>query len=383
MAYNSQNLIRYTPPSWASTLCYIPQYYLKLAQRLTPIYQWDLPAAFPNRSISNFQIYIKRDDMTGSVLSGNKVRKLEFLLADALQKKCTSILTAGGIQSNHCRTTAVAARQLGLSSYLFLRCDEEMRSNLQLVGCTGNVFLNSMVASKVFLIERKAQFFPDILPKMQQLSTYLKSTTGDECYLIPIGGSNVIGLFGYIECFRELVEQGLYENFDDIVVTCGSGGSTCGLALSNYLTGSKVKMHAICICSDANYFYQHIDETLQQLKLSDQVKARDIVDIIDGYAGLGYGLSTEDEMKFAYDVSKSTGIILDPVYNTKAVKGMLHELEHNPERFQGRRILYIHTGGIFGAYDGRFNNMLEQERSSNVEIMNWTDYQTSIGDNKK
>ena len=339
-----QNLLRYTPPSWASQLRSIPQYYVKLAQRSTPINQWNLQSAFPDRKISNFQIYIKRDDMTGSVLSGNKVRKLEFLLADAMHNKCNIILTAGGIQSNHCRTTAVAARQLGLSTGLFLRCDEDVRSNVQLVGCQGNVFLNSMVESKIYLVERKAQFVPDILPKMRILANHLQSTTGDKCYMVPIGGSNTVGLFGYIECFKELIEQGLFEHFDDIVVTVGSGGTTCGLALSNYLTGSKVKLHAICICSDSNYFYQHIDDTLESLQLNDQVKARDIVDIIDGYAGLGYGLSTQDEIKLSYDVSRSTGIILDPVYNTKAVNGLLHELENNPQRFQGRRILYVHTG---------------------------------------
>lgn len=115
----------YEPPKWASSLKDIPQFFVQLAQRNTPIHPWNI-----SNLPEGFSLSIKRDDLTGSTLSGNKVRKLEFLLADALNKKCDTIFTCGGVQSNHCRATAVAARQLGLDCYLFLRSSEQKATGI-------------------------------------------------------------------------------------------------------------------------------------------------------------------------------------------------------------------------------------------------------------
>ncbi|XP_015748744.1 PREDICTED: bifunctional D-cysteine desulfhydrase/1-aminocyclopropane-1-carboxylate deaminase, mitochondrial-like [Acropora digitifera] len=115
------DLQKYKPPKWAASLKDIPQHFVQLAQRNTPIHPWDL-----SQLPKGFSLYIKRDDLTGNALSGNKVRKLDFLLADALYKNCDTIFTCGGLQSNHCRATAVASRQLGLSCYLFLRSPKQV-----------------------------------------------------------------------------------------------------------------------------------------------------------------------------------------------------------------------------------------------------------------
>ncbi|KAL9965378.1 hypothetical protein ACROYT_G029170 [Oculina patagonica] len=115
-------LQEYEPPKWASSLKNIPRNFVKLAQRDTPIHSWHVP-----NLPKEFSLFIKRDDLTGCALSGNKVRKLEFVLADALNKKCDTVLTCGGLPSNHCRTTAIAARQLGLKCYLLLRSSEQAR----------------------------------------------------------------------------------------------------------------------------------------------------------------------------------------------------------------------------------------------------------------
>lgn len=350
-------LHRYKPPKWATSLKDIPPYFVQLAQRNTPIHQWDLP-----QIPSGFSFFVKRDDLTGGTLSGNKVRKLDFLLADALFKKHDTIFTCGGLQSNHCRTTAVAARQLGLNCYLFLR-SQELNTD---IGCRGNLLLNKMVGSHIVVIPR-LQYKHGLKQMMEKMGEKLKQQHSS-AYLIEIGGSSYTGMFGYVTAFQEMIEQNVLENFDDIVVTVGSGGTASGIAIGNYLTGSKLKCHAINVSDNAAYFYNKINEDLQTGGLD--VQAEDIIDIIDGYKGLGYGVSTQDELEDIIQISTTTGIMVDPVYNIKAVRGMLTEMKNNPRRFKGQRILYIHTGGVFGLYDGRVDPLIA---SSSPQVACWRD----------
>ncbi|KAJ7384335.1 hypothetical protein OS493_022446 [Desmophyllum pertusum] len=135
-----------------------------LAQRNTPIHPWNIP-----NLPKEFSLFIKRDDLTGSTLSGNKIRKLEFLLADALDKKCDTIFTCGGIQSNHCRSTAVAARQLGLNCYLFLRNLNRQTTD---IGCKGNLLLNRMVGSHVIVVPQ-LQYKSGLKQMMEKMSEKL------------------------------------------------------------------------------------------------------------------------------------------------------------------------------------------------------------------
>ncbi|CAH3188099.1 unnamed protein product, partial [Porites evermanni] len=250
-----------------------------LAQRNTPIHPWNI-----SNLPEGFSLSVKRDDLTGSTLSGNKVRKLEFLLADALNKKCDTIFTCGGVQSNHCRATAVAARQLGLDCYLFLRSSEQSTD----IGCKGNVFLNKMVGSCIIVVP-KLQYKSGLKQMMEKMAEKLKQQ-GSSAYLIEIGGSSYTGMFGYLTAFQEMIEQNVLEDYDDIVVTVGSGGTASGIAIGNYLTGSKLKCHAVNVSDNAAYFYNKINEDLRRGGVD--VKAEDIIDIIDGYKGGGYGVST-------------------------------------------------------------------------------------------
>jgi len=153
----------------------------------------------------------------------------------------------------------------------------------------------------------------------------------------------------------------------------GSGGTVGGLAIANYLTGSRLKVHGVCVCDNAEYFYDHIDELIEDYGL-DGIKASDICDIIDGYKGIGYAKSTDEELELLVNIGQSTGVMLDPVYTLKAVRGMLKEMELNPSRFNGKRILFIHTGGFFALFDGRINNLLLQgDATSNKDFKIWTD----------
>ena len=137
----------------------------------------------------------------------------------------------------------------------------------------------------------------------------------------------------------------------------------------------------MCICDDANYFHEHIDETLHAMGFESNsdgkpLRSRNIVDIIEGYKGLGYGLTTQEELDQLLEVFTATGVSVDPVYTLKGVRGMLSELVNNPERFAGKRVLYLHTGGVFGLYDGRMEQVLLNNQTSN-NVFSYKDVITS------
>ncbi|KAA8499126.1 putative D-cysteine desulfhydrase 1, mitochondrial [Porphyridium purpureum] len=339
----------------------IPAFRVRLAQLPTPVQRFALPQEWidhdPAASTGKFDVFVKRDDMTGSTLSGNKVRKLEFLLADAMHQRCDVIISAGGIQSNHARTTAVAARELGMEPHMFLRLKTPDQPHT--AGSHGNMFLHKMVGTHVHLVP-PLPYLTGLLPKMEALKEKLSETRGLASYIIPIGGSNSLGVWGYLMAWDELLHvDNVYERFDDIVLAVGSGGTASGLAIGNYLTGGKVKVHAVSVCDNAEYFHEHCNEMLRDLGLGDRTCSEEILDILDDYKGRGYALNTDEELKFCLQIAQATGVPVDPVYTLKAVLGMTTEMRNNPARFQGRRVLFIHTGGIFGLFDMRMVDHLD------------------------
>jgi len=342
-------LTKYTPPAWASKLAFKPEHRVRLAMLPTPISKWNVPTKPPK-----LNLYIKRDDLTGCATSGNKIRKLEFLLAEAVANDCRNVITCGGIQSNHCRATAAASRELGLNSYLFLRADDPTREEVH-----GNMLVNLMCGSRVFFVPKKMQYKEGIEERMKRLASYLLDKKGEKSYCVPIGGSNLVGSYGYVEAWREMMDDEAFDVITDVVVSCGSGGSAAGLAIANHLTGSKKKIHAVSVSDDRKYFHQHINDTLSGLGLND-VRSEDIVDVIDGYKGYGYGATTPEDLRDIRMVSSSTGVFCDPVYTWKGVKGLLGEFERNRERFKGENVLFVHTGGLLSLYDGKMNELLQE-----------------------
>ncbi|KAM0841520.1 hypothetical protein ACQ4PT_058952 [Festuca glaucescens] len=296
----------YTPPSWASDLSLVPSHNFTLGQFPTPIHKWNLP-----NLPKDTEVWIKRDDLAGMELSGNKVRKLEFLMADAVAQGADCVITVGGIQSNHCRATAVAAKYVNLDCYVIL------------------------VTSKALT---------DLLKKR-----LLEG--GRKPYVISGGGSNSLGNWGYIEAVREIEQQiKLSGNvqFDDIIVACGSGGTVAGLALGSHLSTLKTKVHGFSVCYNPGYFYDNVQGLIDGLQSG--LNSHDIVWIEDA-KGLGYAMNTAEELKFVKDIAAATGIVLDPVYSGKAAYRMLKDMANNPTKWEGRKVLFVHTGGLLGLYD--------------------------------
>ena len=299
---------------------------LPLARLPTPIQKVPELAA-------GIRIRVKRDDLTGCALSGNKIRKLEYLLAEARHRGATRVITCGGVQSNHCRATAVAAAQLGLRSLLLLRTTSPPPEGEP---PTGNLKLAQLVGAQVRFIT------PEHYGARNELMRSL-AEPGD--YVIPEGGSNGLGAWGYIRAFREMAAQwgGAPSS---IVCATGSGGTVAGLTIAARAAGLDIPVYGICVAADAPTFQAACaliaDEAHHRWPELPQLGAGDFR-IVEGFVGRGYALSTEEEMADIARVARASGLLLDPVYTGKAFRALLHE----PARF-GPSPLFVHTGGIFG-----------------------------------
>jgi D-cysteine desulfhydrase len=288
------------------------------------------------------EILFKRDDLTGSTLTGNKVRKLEYLLAEARETGCNMVVTCGGEQSNHCRATALAAAQLGLGSLLLLRTDDPAAPP----PATANILLDRIAGSEIRWVsraeyQRRADLFVELKTALME--------RGLKPYLVPEGGSNALGAWGYVRCVEELAEQ-LGNEPLTVVYAAGSGGTGAGLILGAKLMKLPWRVVGFNVCDDQAYFVRAIGEIVESaIKRWSLPVAfeRSEIEIVDGYVGLGYAKSQPAELKTLVDLARLEGVVLDPVYTGKAYHGLLSELQREPARF-GRRIVFIHTGGIFG-----------------------------------
>jgi D-cysteine desulfhydrase len=293
-------------------------------------------------------IFIKRDDQTGAEVSGNKVRKLEFSVKEAIDRGCDMLITCGGIQSNHARATAAVAAKLGMKSCIVLRGKEESALD-------GNYFLDKLLGAEVRLISAEA-YKESRFEIMEAIKDeYIRK--GYKPYIIPEGASNGIGCFGYFKAMEEIIQQekemGIH--FDMIVSAVGSGGTYAGQFLGNKLLNNDADICGINVCDDKEHFknriYDIVQESLEYLdcKLSF---SKEEIHIIDGYVGRGYALSRPEELEFIYDLAKLEGVILDPVYTAKAMYGLVEEIEKgNIKNY--KNILFIHTGGLFGLFPQR------------------------------
>ncbi|MGO1528353.1 MAG: D-cysteine desulfhydrase family protein [Senegalia sp. (in: firmicutes)] len=286
-------------------------------------------------------IYLKRDDFTGVELSGNKVRKLEFALGEALKNGCDTIITAGAIQSNHCRATAAVCAKLGLDCELVIKGNEPDDFE-------GNIFISSILGANINYIPKDGP----VDEKMEEVKEEL-SKKGKKGYIIPIGASNAVGSLGYVQDMKEIIKQEkeLGLEFDAIILTVGSGGTYAGLWYANQSIEKPKDIIGFSVSDSSEEFTSDIKNILLDMYKRDGVSQEEIdessIIINDDYIGDGYALSRPEEIEFICDIAKSEGVIFDPVYTGKAFRGMVSDIE-NGKFNEYKNILFIHTGGLLG-----------------------------------
>lgn len=294
-----------------------------------------ISAQFPS-----YQLGLKRDDLTGMELSGNKIRKLDFLLKEAVENGATKVITCGGLQSNHCRATAFAAGKAGLKTVLLLRGSKPEIA-------TGNYLLGLLSAVEIIIVTA------DEYKNADALMADYAAKSSEKVYVIPEGGSNETGAWGYVKCFYEILNQVAAGGVkcDTIVVASGSGGTHAGLLAGKLISGSAVNVVSVNVCDDAKYFVNKIDSILNRFSEKYNVKmhwGKSDIHVIDGFVGDGYGITSGTEEELIVKLVKDEGIILEPVYTAKAFGGMIEAMKK--QNLPGNNIIFIHTGGIFGIF---------------------------------
>ena len=293
------------------------------------------------------RIWVKRDDLTGCTLSGNKVRKLEYITAHAIDTGCDTLITCGGIQSNHCRATALAGAQLGLQVHLLLRGAAPAERE-------GNLLLDYLAGASVNCYA-PSQYVRDIDALFAQWQAHY-AARGRKALAIPTGGSDGIGVWGYIAACEELARDFAAAGIEraHVVTATGSGGTQAGLTLGAALHRLPVTVWGVNVCDDAQYFLrkvaQDVGDWRQRYPQCPEIPVEPRV--LDGYVGQGYGVADAQVFDLICTLARLEGIVLDPVYTGKAFAGMLAELKQG--RFEGTRdIVFMHTGGIFGVFPQR------------------------------
>jgi D-cysteine desulfhydrase len=306
-----------------------------LAQLPTPLARLERLS----RALGGPELWIKRDDQTGLALGGNKTRKLEFLVGDALAKGADTLVTLGAAQSNHCRQTAAAAARAGLRCELILNGRKPEVPN-------GNLLLNELLGATAHWIER-----PQRAAKLKSLEEALRAA-GRKPYLIPVGGSNGIGAVGYVVAMLELMPQIRAANLqvDHLVFGSSSGGTQAGMVLGARLAGFTGSVTGLSIDKNDPEHFEYETEVAQianecaQYLGSELRVTKDDIQVAYGYKGEGYGVVGNLEREAIRLMARTEGIILDPVYAGRAF-GALVDLIRKGRFKRGETVVFWHTGG--------------------------------------
>ena len=295
-------------------------------------------------------IFIKRDDCTGLATGGNKTRKLEFLIPDAIKNKAELVVTVGAVQSNHARQTAAACALVGLKCLIIL--EQRLNNAPDVYMNSGNVFLDKLFGADV-----------QLCPKNEDFSKYSKNIIhnlklkGTNVYFIPGGGSNAIGALGYVECLNEIIKENNKYNFSQIIHATGSAGTQAGLLAGKKYFKCNIPVTGICVRhkkdTQVNKVYMEAKNTCE--KLNCNVLDKSDVIVYDEYIGPGYGAPSEGMIEATKLLAKKEAILLDPVYSGKAFAGLIG-LVKNKILTKNDNVLFIHTGGAvsLSAYEWAF-----------------------------
>lgn len=283
------------------------------------------------------EIFVKRDDATGLALGGNKVRKLEFLLGDALAGSADTLITCGAPQSNHCRQTAAAAARSGLACHLVLQ-DRVAHPDRALYLASGNMLLDRLAGAELHLVAADA----DVDRAMAAIADRVRAA-GGRPYVVPLGGSSPMGVLGYVDAAAELRRQSDAAGLavDAVVVAAGSGGTQAGL-----IAGGAPGVVGICIGDPAAKMRPAIAGlAADACRLAGIAVPTDLrVDIRDGFVGPGYAQPTPGMVEAVRLCGELEGLILDPVYTGKAMAGLIAMIRSG-ELARGQTVVFMHTGG--------------------------------------
>jgi D-cysteine desulfhydrase len=317
---------------------------LQLANLPTPVVELKNLA----RQLGVPRVLLKRDDLTGLEASGNKIRKLEYILADALSTDADTLVTIGGFQSNHCRATAALGARLGMKVRVILRSADKNPPR------DGNLFLDHLFGAEVTLHHpdeyngRRKELIDDAMLTERQL--------GRRPYFFPVGASIPLGCWGYIRCVDEMIQQLGRDAKVDVFSAVSSAGTQAGLMLGKALFQlDNWRMVGVPV-SDSIEYFQHevrdlINRTVADYTL-DVTEAQTPLDLIDGFIGDGYAIPYPAAVETTKLLARSEGVLLDPTYTSKAMTGMLGAIRGGGLR-EGATPLFVHTGGVFGLFARR------------------------------
>ncbi|PIC64147.1 D-cysteine desulfhydrase [Sporosarcina sp. P13] len=305
------------------------------------------------------EIYIKRDDLLGLTSGGNKTRKLEFLVADALEQGADTLVTCGAVQSNHCRLTLSAARKEKLDCHLVL---EERVPGSYHEDANGNNFLFNLLKTDGISVVKGGS---DMMEEMEKVAEKLRAE-GKKPYIIPGGGSNEIGATGYVACAQEMMaqlfDQGL--EIDCIVTPSGSAGTHAGLTVGLRASNNPVQIVGISVNKDKetqeNNVYKLVEKTRDFLKVESEID-KSAINVFDDYVGPGYSLPTDKMVEAIEMLAQQEGILLDPVYTGKVMAGFIDLIRQGYFK-KGQKVLFLHTGGSPALYD--YTSLFQKKAST-------------------
>jgi len=294
-----------------------------------------------SKTLKGPHLWMKRDDCTGLAFGGNKERKAEFVIADALKRKADVVVTTGPVQSNHSRSTAAAARKLGLRAVLILQGKKPQKRD-------GNLLLDYLLGAEVRYVDAEK---PDINSVMKETAEELEQE-GHVPYIIPGGASYSVGAVAYVNAMLELVTQSQKTGLkiDCLVHATGSGGTQAGLVLANKALNLGIDILGISVEGDHDSCRHLARKTIASanaastlLNTKVTVESKNVT-IIEGYAGKGYEILSPECLNAIKLVAQTEGVILDPVYTGKAMAGLIDMIKRGHFRKEDN-VVFIHTGG--------------------------------------
>jgi D-cysteine desulfhydrase len=307
----------------------------------------NLPTPLQRTEFEGKRFYVKRDDLTEISLSGNKIRKLEYLLYDAKAKGADYIFTCGGEQSNFARATVIGAAMQGIKTRLFLWGKENTKP-------TGNLFLDKFAGAEIeFLTKSEYDHVDDLMAKRAKEFKRKRK----KVYVFREGGSSPLGIWGYVNFAKELAENNQLKGIKGILTAAGSGGTAAGLLIGSAVYDIPLKIFGVTVLHSKKFLMNRIEKLVEEFSREFNFKQKiDLsnLEILEGYSKEGYKNITDNKVKLIKKFFISTGILLDPAYTGKA----FYAYKENFLTGKTTNVMFLHSGGIFGIF-GKTKRFLE------------------------